>query len=121
MCTTETNTSEINNIPTQNSKEITGEKEWGMKKCCSLGAFQVNNTMKSSVCVCVTQSCLPLCDPRQASLSMEFSRQEYWSGLPLPSQEDLPDPVIEPLSPASQADSLSLELQGSPKSSALGI
>ena len=53
MCTTETNTSEINNIPTQNSKEITGEKEWGMKKCCSLGAFQVNNTMKSSVCVCV--------------------------------------------------------------------
>ena len=40
-----------------------------------------------------------------------FSRQEYWSGLPLPSPEDFPDPQIEPASPASQAlqaDSLSL-------------
>ena len=37
----------------------------------------------------------------QASLSMGFSRQEYWSGLPFPSPGDLPDPGIEPLSPAS--------------------
>ena len=37
---------------------------------------------------------------------MEFSRQEYWSGLPFPSPEDLPNPGIEPWSPASQADSL---------------
>jgi len=44
--------------------------------------------------------------------SMEFSRQEYWSGLPFPSPEDLPDPGIEPESPALQADSLSSELQG---------
>ena len=36
----------------------------------------------------------------QASLSMEFSRQEYWSGLPFPSPGDLPDPVIELASPA---------------------
>ena len=36
----------------------------------------------------------------QAPMSMEFSRQEYWSGLPLPTREDLPDPVIEPMSPA---------------------
>ena len=36
----------------------------------------------------------------QASLSMEFSRQEYWSGLPFPSPGDLPDPGIEPRSPA---------------------
>ena len=41
----------------------------------------------------------------QASLSMGFSRQEYWSGLPFPSPEDLPNPGMEPLSPASQADS----------------
>ena len=34
----------------------------------------------------------------QASLSMEFSRQEYWSGLPFPPPEDLPDPGIEPVS-----------------------
>ena len=36
----------------------------------------------------------------QASLSMEFSRQEYWSGLPFPSPGDLPDPGLEPRSPA---------------------
>ena len=50
----------------------------------------------------------------QAPLSMGFSRQEYWSGLPFPSPEDLPDPGIEPKSPALQADSLSTELQGKP-------
>ena len=48
----------------------------------------------------------------QAPLSMGFSRQEYWSGLPFPSPEDLPDPGIEPWFPALQADSLPSELQG---------
>ena len=43
---------------------------------------------------------------RKAPLSMLFSRQEYWSGLPCPSPKDLPDPGIEPRSPALQADSL---------------
>ena len=52
----------------------------------------------------------------QAPLSMGFSRQEYWSGLSFPSPEDLPDPGIEPWSPALQADSLPFELQGSPQS-----
>ena len=51
---------------------------------------------------------------RQAPLSMGFSRQEYWSGLPFPSPEDLPNPGIEPGSPALQADSLPFELQGRP-------
>ena len=45
----------------------------------------------------------------QASLSMGFSRQEYWSGLPFPSPGDLPDPGIEPRSPALQADTLPSE------------
>ena len=45
-------------------------------------------------------------------LSMEFSRQEYWSGLPFPSPGDLPDSGIETGSPALQADSLSSELPG---------
>ena len=45
---------------------------------------------------------------------MGFSRQEYWSGLPFPSPEDLPDPGIEPRSPALQADSLPSELPGNP-------
>ena len=43
---------------------------------------------------------------------MEFSRQEYWSGLPFPSPGDLPDPGIEPVSPAFQADSLPPEPPG---------
>ena len=45
----------------------------------------------------------------QASLSMGFSRQEYWSGLPCPSPKDLPDPGIEPGSPALEADALTSE------------
>ena len=40
----------------------------------------------------------------QAPQSMEFSRQEYWSGLPFPSPGDLPDPGIEPRSPLLQAE-----------------
>ena len=66
----------------------------------------------------VTKSCLTLATPWtvacQAPLSMGFSRQEYWSGLPFPSLEDLPDLGIEPGSSALQADSLPTELQGKP-------
>ena len=51
---------------------------------------------------------------RQAPLSMGFSRQEHWSGLPFPSPGDLPDPGIKPGSPALQADSLPTELRGKP-------
>ena len=40
---------------------------------------------------------------------MGFSRKEYWSGLPFPSPGDLPDPGVEPRSPALQADSLPSE------------
>ena len=49
---------------------------------------------------------------RQAPLSMGFSRQEYWSGLAFPSPGDLPNPGIEPGSPALQADALSSEPPG---------
>jgi len=45
---------------------------------------------------------------------MEFPRQEYWSGLPCPSPEDLPDPGIKPGSPTLQADSLPSEPPGKP-------
>ena len=53
----------------------------------------------------VAQSCPTLCDPTDSSLhqappSMGFSRQGYWSGLPFPSPGNLPDPGIEPRSPA---------------------
>ena len=50
----------------------------------------------------------------QASLSMGFSRQDYWSELPFPSPGDLPDPGIEPVSLALQADSLLSEPPGKP-------
>ena len=48
----------------------------------------------------------------QAPPSMGFSRQEYWSGLPLPSPGDFPDPGIEPRSPTLEADSLTSEPPG---------
>ena len=52
---------------------------------------------------------------RQAPLSMGFSRQEYWSGLPFPSPGDLPDPGIEPGSPTLQADYLPSGPPGKPQ------
>ena len=66
--------------------------------------------------VLVAQLCLTLREPHGLQparfLSMGFSRQEYWSGLPFPSPGDLPDPGIEPESPALQADSLMSEPLG---------
>ena len=64
----------------------------------------------------VAQSCLTLCNPMDhsplAPLSMGFSRQQYWSGLPCPPPGDLPYPgnkPMPPVSPALQADSLPIE------------
>ena len=58
----------------------------------------------------VAKLCLTLETPwtgaHQAPLSIRFSRQEYWSGLPFPSPGDLPDPGIKPRTPALKADSL---------------
>ena len=58
--------------------------------------------------VLVTHSCLTLSwtVAHQAPRSMEFSRQEYWSGYPFPFLRDLPKPGINPVSPALQAESL---------------
>ena len=66
------------------------------------------------LCCLVTQSCPTLCDLMnyiacQDPLSIEFSRQEYWNGLPFSPSGDLLDPVIEPGSPALHADSLPSE------------
>ena len=51
------------------------------------------------------QSCMTVCNPLacEASLSMGFSSQEYWSGFPCPPSGDLPDSGIKPRSPASAA------------------
>ena len=59
----------------------------------------------------VAQSCPTL---------MEFSRPEHWSGQPSPSPGDLPNPGIEPRSPALRADSLPAEPQGKPKNTGVG-
>ena len=70
--------------------------------------------------VLVAQWCLTLCDPmavaHQAPLSMELSRQEHWSGVPLPSPGALPGPAIEPRSPALHAGRFFLptEIGGTP-------
>ena len=87
--------------------------------CLSPGLPSSSPT-QACVCVCLLLSRVWLFEtPRtvalQASLSisaLEFSRQEYWSGLPFASPKKLPSPGIEPWSPASQADSLLFELQG---------
>ena len=67
----------------------------------------------------VAQSCLTLCNPMDCSppapLSMEFLRQEYWSGLSPSSPGDLLDPEIKPRSLALQADSLPSEQPGKPR------
>ena len=62
----------------------------------------------------VAQSCLPLCDP------LKFSRPEYWSGYPSPPPGDLPNPGMEPRSPALQADSLPAKPPGKPKNAGVG-
>ena len=82
----------------------------------------LSHTAPTCVCLCVRMhACYslsrvqlfttPRTVARQAPLSMEFSRQEYWSGLPFPSPGDLPTPGIEPRSPALQGDSLLSEPQ----------
>ena len=62
--------------------------------------------------IIVTQLCLTLCDPMDCSppslLSMEFSRQEYWSGLPFPSPVDHPNSEMELGSPELQADTFTI-------------
>ena len=68
--------------------------------------FQIYHFTNVRVCICA-QSCPTLETPwtvaHQVLLSMEFSRQEYWSGLPFPTPGDLPDPGTEPMSLVSPA------------------
>ena len=89
----------------------------GSSKCPSGHKKTSFKTLVINTCaMClVAQSCLTLATPWtvtcQVPLSMGFSRQEHWSGLPFSSPGDLPEPRIEPRSPASQADSLQTELR----------
>ena len=74
----------------------------------------------SAACSVMSDSVTPWTAAHQAPLSVGFSRQEYWNGLPSPSPGDLPHPGIEPGSPALQANSLPSELPGKPNLSFCG-
>ena len=71
--------------------------------------------VKVKLLSCVRLFVTPWTVAYQAPQSMEFSRQEYWSGLPFPSPGDLPNPGIKLGSPALQADALPSEPSGKPK------
>ena len=90
---------------------------------CSTVAFEVNDQDRSylsSVFLRVSSLShvrlfvIPWTVAYKAPLSMEFSRQEYWSELPLPSSGDLPNSGIEPGYPSLQADTLPSEPPGKP-------
>ena len=76
--------------------------------------FISSQVMTSCVCVKSLSRVLLFATPWTVAhqASMGFSRQEYWSGLPFPSPGDLPDPGIEPRSPALQVDALTSEPPG---------
>ena len=80
-------------------KNMTGQRVWSWSPIYLCGGGGL-----------LTMLCLTLATPWtaacQAPLSMRFSRQKCWSGLPFPSPGDFPNPGIEPRSPALQADSL---------------
>ena len=69
-------------------------------------------TLEGEVKVLIIEFATPRTIACQAPLSMGFSRQEYWSGLPCPHPGDLPNPAIEPRSPVLKVDSLLSESPG---------
>ena len=74
--------------------------------------YRLKEKKKRSSSVISDSSVIPWTVAYQAPPSMEFSRQEYWSGLPLPSPGDLPNPGLEPGSPALREDALPSEPPG---------
>ena len=86
-----------------------------------LQCFQLSNTFLHNMCMCMLSGgqlfVTPWTVAYQAPLSWDFSRQEYWSGLPFPSPGDLPDPGIEPaslMSPALAGGFFTTESPGKP-------
>ena len=77
--------------------------------CCCLITSVVSNSVQP-----------PGLQPARLLGPWGFSRQEYWSGLPCPPPGDLPNPGIEPKSPALHEDSLPSELLGKPKNTGVG-
>ena len=78
------------------------------------GPHPGNQMLRTNVQSLSRDSATPWTVAHQAPLSMELSRLEYWSGLPLPTPGDLPNPGIKPSSPALQANSLPPKSLGKP-------
>ena len=102
-----------------------GGRDWesGISRCKLVYTEWINNssycTAQGAISSALLQSfshvqlfVTPWTVASWAPLSMEFSRQEYWSGLPFPSLRHLSNPGIKPRSPALQADSLPSEASG---------
>ena len=83
----------------------------GLLKCVPIFLSKGPEGSSRSLLGNIWRTCLIAC---QAPLSMEFARQEYWSGLPFPSPGDFPDLGVKSRSPSSQADSLPSEPSGHP-------
>ena len=94
------------------------------ERFCSVRVTMLLFLHSIAVLCLVTWSCPTLCNPmncsREAPLAMEFSRQEYWSGLPCLPLGDLSNPGIEPRSLILQVDSLLSEPPGKPKNTGVG-
>ena len=95
------------------------EHGWNQTRPCEAPGhkcFSVSLSLNSKVQKCVKLLAVSIvCDSLSlvaCQAPLVFFRQEYWSGWPCPSPGDLPDPGIEPMSPALQADSLLSELRG---------
>ena len=94
---------------TKSSLMMERRKEW------SASRNEIERKKESEVAYRVQLFATPWTVAYQTSQSMEFSRQEYWSGLPFPPSGDLPNPGIKPRSPALQADALPSEPPGKPR------
>ena len=97
-------------------------KGWSQDSTCGLSGYKALNSRKNDILKVKVKSlsrvhlfATPWTVAHQAPLSVGFSRQEYWSGLPFPSPGDLPDPGVEPRFPALQADALTSKPPGKPK------
>ena len=104
---------------------VGGGLGWGQRSTGVNRGLSIPRSSRTVLILCCCCSIIKLCPTletpwtvaRQAPLSMGFSRQECWSGLPCPPPGDLPDPGIEaesPVSPALEVDSLSLGSLGGP-------
>ena len=80
----------------------------GPKDACVLMSMQLTVKVKVKSLSHVRLLVTPWTVVYEVPPSMEFSRQEYWSGLPFPSPGDLPDPGIEPGSPTLQVDGFTI-------------